>query len=89
MNEMNYQNQLAEKVATLQNQFADLTKLPFEIHESPACNYRMRAEFRVWHEGEELFHIMFDKATKQKYRVDQFPTASLLINEAMIKLLSF
>ncbi len=87
MNELNYQQQLAEKTETLQKQFADLTDKSFEIYESPASHYRMRAEFRVWHEGEDLFHIMFDKANKQKYRVDQFPTASLLINEAMLKVI--
>jgi tRNA (uracil-5-)-methyltransferase len=43
----------------------------------------MRAEFRVWHEGEEMYYIMFDKETRQKYRVDQFPAASRLINDLM------
>lgn len=43
----------------------------------------MRAEFRVWHEGEDMYYIMFDQATRQKYRVDHFPTASRLINDLM------
>lgn len=46
-------------------------------------NYRMRAEFRVWHDGDDLYHIMFNQETKQKYRVDQLPAASKLINRAM------
>ena len=48
-----------------------------------APNYRMRAEFRVWHDGDDLYYIMFDKETREKYRVDQFPAASRLINRLM------
>ena len=54
-----------------------------EVFPSAPLHYRMRAEFRVWHEGEDLFHIMFDQQTKEKYRVDHFPPASRLINNVM------
>ena len=47
-------------------------------------HYRMRAEFRVWHDGDDLYHIMFDQKTKQKYRVEQLPAACELINRAMV-----
>jgi tRNA (uracil-5-)-methyltransferase len=47
----------------------------------------MRAEFRIWHEGPETYHIMFDKENKQQYRVDQLPAASKVINRAMTKML--
>lgn len=36
----------------------------------------------------ELYHIMFDQATKQRYRVDRFPIASELINCMMQALLA-
>jgi tRNA (uracil-5-)-methyltransferase len=58
-----------------------------EVFESPKLNYRMRAEFRVWHEGDDLYHIMFDQDTKEKYRLDVFPQASELINRAMRNLI--
>ncbi len=48
----------------------------------------MRSEFRVWHEGDDLFYIMFDQATKAKIRVDQFPPASALINQLMPQLIA-
>lgn len=54
-----------------------------DLFRSPERHYRMRAEFRVWHEGKDTFHIMFDQQTKEKYRVDYLPSASLLINDAM------
>ncbi len=39
----------------------------------PAEHYRMRAEFRIWHEGDDLFHCMYAQATKEIIRVDSFP----------------
>lgn len=58
------------------------------VFRSPVSHYRMRAEFRVWHEGDDLYHIMFDQQTKQRIRVDKFPAASELINALMPLLLS-
>ncbi|MCL4118108.1 UNVERIFIED_CONTAM: hypothetical protein GTU68_008381 [Idotea baltica] len=54
-----------------------------EVYESPEQHYRMRAEFRVWHEGDDMYYVMFNQETKEKYRVDQFPAASRLINDLM------
>ena len=59
----------------------------FDIFVSEPLNYRQRAEFRVWHDGDDLYYIMFNSGTKQKFRVDTFPVASILINQAMIGLI--
>ncbi len=68
--------------------------MPFNIPEiqafrSPKSGYRMRAEFRIWHNGTDLYHIMFDQQNKERYRVDNFPPACDLINKAMPLLLEF
>ncbi|GAA6184889.1 tRNA (uridine(54)-C5)-methyltransferase TrmA [Aliiglaciecola sp. NS0011-25] len=81
-----YQAQLDEKVTALSAQFSQFKMPKLEVFASQTLNYRMRAEFRVWHEGDELFHIMFDQQSKEKYRVDQFPPASKLINQVMADL---
>lgn len=47
----------------------------------------MRAEFRIWHDKGDFYHIMFDQGTLQRYRVDEFPIASELINRMMKSLL--
>ena len=47
----------------------------------------MRAEFRIWHDKGDFYHIMFDQSTLQRYRVDEFPIASELINRMMKTLL--
>ncbi|WP_375056312.1 tRNA (uridine(54)-C5)-methyltransferase TrmA [Zobellella sp. DQSA1] len=82
-----YAHQLAEKAERLRRQFAGFVPPELEVFASQPEHYRMRAEFRVWHQGDDLYYIMFDQATKQKYRVNQFPAASLLINQAMPLLL--
>ncbi|NLS13621.1 tRNA (uridine(54)-C5)-methyltransferase TrmA [Vibrio sp. SM6] len=78
-----YQQQLDAKIARLTEMFADYATPELEVFESATQHYRMRAEFRVWHEGDEMYYIMFDQETRQKYRVDQFPAASRLINDLM------
>ena len=83
----NYQQQLDEKQQTIAKSFAQFELPSFEIFTSPTLNYRQRAEFRVWHEGDDLYYIMFDSETKQKFRVDDFPVASKLINQFMSALL--
>ena len=78
-----YESQLKGKRKFVIDQFSTLDMPELEVFSSSPQHYRMRAEFRVWHEGEDLFHIMFDQQTKEKYRVDQFPPASKLINNVM------
>ena len=83
-----YQAQLDEKRDRLTQLFAPFNPPALELHASPAEHYRMRAEFRIWHEGDDLFHCMYAQATKEIIRVDSFPTASLLINRLMPVLLA-
>ncbi|GAC99924.1 tRNA (uridine(54)-C5)-methyltransferase TrmA [Agarivorans albus] len=78
-----YQQLLADKVAKRLEQFAEFSPAQPSVFASPTKHYRMRAEFRVWHEGDDLFYIMFDQQTKQKFRVDSFPPASEIINQLM------
>ncbi|WP_087020484.1 tRNA (uridine(54)-C5)-methyltransferase TrmA [Thaumasiovibrio subtropicus] len=78
-----YQTQLDNKAQLLTEMFAEFDTPTLDVFPSPSQHYRMRAEFRVWHEGDDLYYIMFDQKTKQKYRVDAFPQASRLINDLM------
>lgn len=82
-----YTQQLNEKVQRLQT-LLNAHKAPtLNVYPSPEMHYRMRAEFRVWHDGDDLYHIMFDQSTKEKYRVDELPAAARNINEMMPRLL--
>ncbi|NIG62442.1 MAG: tRNA (uridine(54)-C5)-methyltransferase TrmA [Serratia symbiotica] len=78
-----YNDQLAEKTTRLKTLLAPFNAPEPEVFYSPVKHYRMRAEFRIWHDADEMYHIMFDQHTKQCLRVDQFPAASKLINRLM------
>jgi len=84
----NYDEQLSKKHQEMAELFSDFDMPEADLYASSPLNYRQRAEFRVWHDGDDLFYIMFDSKTKQKFRVDDFPVASTLINKAMKALLN-
>jgi len=83
-----YTDQLSEKQNTMAEQFREFSAPAFEVFESDPIHYRQRAEFRVWHDGDDLYYIMFDQKTKQKFKVDNFPVACTLINQLMSALLN-
>ncbi|THA01175.1 tRNA (uridine(54)-C5)-methyltransferase TrmA [Rodentibacter pneumotropicus] len=73
-----------EKLTALLRPFNGPT---IQVFDSPISHYRMRSEFRIWHEQDDFYHIMFDQSTRKPYRVGQFPIASRLINQMMQTLL--
>lgn len=83
-----YEQQFAEKISRLKKMMIPFNAPMPEAYRSPLRHYRMRAEFRIWHEGDELYHIIFDKVSRQRIRVDQFPAACELINRMMPILIS-
>ncbi|MCC5878466.1 MAG: tRNA (uridine(54)-C5)-methyltransferase TrmA [Idiomarina sp.] len=89
INQASYDKQLADKVSALQQKLAPFNPPALDIYPSPPTHYRMRAEFRVWHEGDDLYYIMFNKSTRDKYRVEQLPAANQLINQLMPALLAY
>lgn len=82
-----YDNLLAQKREKLTALLSPFNAPELDVFSSPKQHFRMRAEFRVWHDNGDLYHIMFDQETKQRYRVDNFPIASQLINRMMSALL--
>ena len=87
-----YGQQLAEKEALLRTLFAGLDAPAPEVFASAPTHYRMRAEFRVWHEEETLSYAMFEggqKASRATLRtVEQFEPACASINALMPRLLA-
>ena len=86
-----YTQQLNDKTAYFQSLFAHLNAPAPEVFASPEQHYRMRAEFRVWHEGDEIFYAMFAPGRKaggaSMVRCDAFPPACAAINRLMPLLL--
>lgn len=81
--ESDYEQLLNNKIADIKILFSDFVLPAISVYQSPKKHYRMRAEFRIWHNGEELYHIMHDSVTGKRVRIDLFPVASELINQAM------
>ncbi|GAA0568211.1 tRNA (uridine(54)-C5)-methyltransferase TrmA [Halomonas salifodinae] len=87
-----YAEQLEAKRQRITAQFARFSPPPLEVYASPPSHYRMRCEFRLWHEGDDLFYAMFevdpeDPKKKTVVRLDDFPVASRRINALMPALL--
>jgi len=78
-----YTSQLVDKQLFLSDLLAPFYTNEIRTFESPPKHFRMRAEFRIWHDGDDTFHIMFNQDTKEQYRVDSLPAASVSINLAM------
>jgi tRNA (uracil-5-)-methyltransferase len=83
----NYVEQLKTKTNMIKDSFAQLPMPALEVFASEPLQYRLRAEFRLWHDGDDLHHVMFDQTTKEKYQVHHFPPASQLINDVMVDML--
>lgn len=84
-----YQHQLEEKVERLSAMLEPFCQAPLDVFASPSKHYRMRAEFRVWHEGDDLYYIMFDPETREKIPMVDFPAGSQLINQLMPAILDY
>lgn len=81
-----YQLQLDAKIARISAQFAEFTPPSLEVFQSPEQNFRMRAEFRIWHTEDDMFYAMFERSEdnqKQVIRIDEFPIADKSINQLM------
>lgn len=88
MDPQTYDTQLETKRIKLEQAFAQFETPSVEVFASESAHYRMRAEFRVWHEGNDLYYYMFDKVLNQKVRCDQYLPASALINQMMPALMA-
>ncbi len=82
-----YEAQFNEKITRFKNQLATLnlnTRFNIEAFQSPKQHYRMRAEFKIWHDGDTAHYAMFNKGEPKKpIFIEQFPVASLRINKLM------
>ncbi|MFC6669047.1 tRNA (uridine(54)-C5)-methyltransferase TrmA [Marinobacterium aestuariivivens] len=83
-----YQALLAEKRDHVREAFAAFDLPSIEVFESPAEHYRMRAEFRVWHDGDDLDYVMFEPGNKHApVPLSECRMVSRRIQEVMFALL--
>ncbi len=82
-----YDALLAAKKARIAAQFAEFDLPEIEVFTSQPEHYRLRAEFRTWHEGDDLYYVMFDGDKRTPVRLDSCPMVSERIHDVMFKLL--
>ena len=92
-----YDQQLEAKRERIIRDFARFSPPTLEVYPSPPSHYRQRCEFRLWHEGDDLFYAMFEiqgsegdpenPKKKTVVRLDDYPVASRRINALMPALL--
>lgn len=82
-----YSSQLNRKINLTKSNFATIFDLNyFDIFKSKIDNFRDRVEFRLWHSGDDLNYVMFDR-DKNIVKIDRFEIASVVISNLMPKLL--
>ncbi len=80
----NYSQLLHHKVAINLALFEQFELPEIEVFSSAPLAYRMRAEFRLWHQDEDLYYAMFKSAQpKTPCRIDSFSIGSLSIQRLM------
>ncbi len=87
-----YEALLAQKTETLQQLLADFTGEcqpdAFTVFASEPEHFRMRAEFRIWHDDNGSHYVMFDQATRERIVLTGFPVGSKTINALMQPLMA-
>jgi len=84
-----YSSLLSAKVAHLLPRFQTLNAPVAEVFESPAQGFRLRAEFRVWHDGDDLSYVMFGGPDrKTPVAIHHFAIAAPQITDTMPTIMS-
>jgi len=79
-----YQQLLDKKITSILPAFRALGAPEPTVTSSPTEGFRLRAEFRLWHEDEALHYVMFDRHTPKKpVNISTFPIACQSIQTLM------
>ena len=82
-----YDTLLTEKISAIAPRFNALGAPAPSIFASPTASFRMRTEFRVWHDGDSLDFVMFDReAPKIPVPIAAFPIASEAVQAVFTRL---
>jgi tRNA (uracil-5-)-methyltransferase len=82
-----YPAQLDQKRTRLSELFAGLKAPDIEVFDSPTEHFRMRAEFRIWHEGDQSFYAMTPPGEKKPEPISDFAIGSVTMTKLMPPLL--
>ncbi|WKD51412.1 tRNA (uridine(54)-C5)-methyltransferase TrmA [Microbulbifer spongiae] len=84
VNTNHYQDQLYNKAQRLREAFSEFTPLTPELFPSPPSHYRLRAEFKIWHQDNTVHYAMYRQGEHKKpFIIDIFTIGSELMNQLM------
>lgn len=92
-----YTGQFEKKCATISDRFSGLGAPAPDIYPSPVRHFRMRTEFRIWHDRGDgdisgksrCYYAMFDpREPRQPIEITTFPVASRTVCQLMTPLMS-
>ncbi len=84
---LDYETQLSTKIEAVLERLRSYSDLSPQVFRSPETEYRMRAEFRVWHENGVAHYAMTNPDTGRPYVIENFPAATSTIQRLMPRLL--
>ena len=82
-----YPAQLDAKLVRFNEVLKGLSYPQVEVFDSAPSQFRMRAEFRIWHEEGRAHYAMNRAGEKRPYIIDSFPIGGPLINKLMTPLI--
>jgi len=82
-----YAGQLQEKLELNNERFQAFYEGSIDVYESPEQNYRSRSEFKLWHDGDEIYYAMNNSTKDGVIFVEECPQVNLFIAALMPKLL--
>lgn len=84
-----YDELLAAKEQQILALFSEFDLPKIDLFPSPKQHYRMRCEFRTWHDGDELNYVMFEPGNnRHPVKITQCPMVSSTIHDMMFDFLA-
>jgi tRNA (uracil-5-)-methyltransferase len=85
--ESGYSGQLETKIELNKERFSSFYKEDIEVFESPDAHYRSRSEFKLWHDGDEIYYAMNNATKDGVIFIEECPQVNEHIMNLMPKLL--
>jgi len=82
-----YKGQLNDKVVLNKERFQEFYNGEISVFESPTQNYRSRSEFKLWHDGDEIYYAMNNRTKDGVIFIEECPQVNEYISVLMPKLL--
>ncbi|WP_075185179.1 tRNA (uridine(54)-C5)-methyltransferase TrmA [Teredinibacter haidensis] len=86
-----YEQQLNEKITVTESEFTEFSPPELEVFPSPASHFRMRAEFKIWHDketGSASYAMHKPGVSNKPFIIEDFTIGSATINQLMPALLT-